>query len=237
MTGTTGTIAILLNDAMPGFSRVEYAVKGDISNKIRQINSAPLPVPFRLFFAAKVGNLKLAKRNFLYLFADHRDGDDAAFFTANPDELRVAIEMAAIETIELTDEQQGITKVARAKMNQLKARHDEVYFKSQLPQPGTSMCFSKDRSITCQSLGNGMVHYEGAKLTPGAAAAQALQKLGFDWTNSHGAGYWVPHIATADATSKNPAEPAFSGEDTMPEIPVVLDDADDSPIMLIRNSK
>ena len=192
MSGQAGTVFILSNDAMPGFTRVECVGKGDVADKIKQINSAPLPVPFRLYFAAKVTDWKLVQRNLHYLFAEHRDGSDASFYTVNPDELRAAVEMAAIEVLEFSDEELGITRSQRAKMDQLRSRHEDFYFKAQLPKPGTILCFSKEPSISCQALGDGMVLFDDVTVTPGVAAARALKKLGFDWEFANGAGYWVP---------------------------------------------
>lgn len=237
MSANAGTVFILSNDAMPGFTRIEYESKGDIAHRIKQINSAPLPVPFRLLFAAKVANMKLVKRNLEYLFAEYQDGSGEAFYTVNPDELRAAIEMAASERVELSDEEQGISGAARAKMNQLKARHDDVYSKAQLPRAGALLYFSKCKSITCQSAGNGMVAFDGATLTPGVAAARALKKLGFDWATAHGAGYWIP-LGTASAQASNAATgPASSDEAAIPDMPFVVEDADASPVMFIRNKK
>lgn len=237
MSANAGTVFILSNDAMPGYARIEYEAKDDIANRIKQFNSAPLPVPFRLFFAAKVTNMKLVKRNLEYLFAEHQDCSDAAFYTANPDELRAAIEMAAIETVELSDEEQGISGSARAKMNQLRARHEDVYSKAQLPPAGALLYFSKSRSITCQSVGNGMVSFDGATVTPGVAAARALKKLGFNWASAHGAGYWIPLGTRSGQASNAATDPASSDDAVMPDMPFVMEDADASPVMFIRNKK
>lgn len=237
MSARDGTVFLLCNDAMPGFTRVEYLAKGDIASKISQINSAPLPVPFRLLFAAKVNDWKLVKRNIQFLFAEHQDGNDPSFYTVNPDELRVAIEMAMIEPIELSDEDQAISGNARAKMNQLRARHEDFFFKAQLPSAGTILRFSKEPSITCQSMGNGKVNFEGKVMSPGMAALRALEKIGFHWEFAHGAGYWHAISAASGTAGDQASEFTGAEKDAMPEKPLVMEDANDSPVMFIRNKK
>lgn len=236
MSGQEGTAFILTNDAMPGFVRFEHTGKDDVAAKIRKINNGDLPIPFRLYFAAKVGDCNLLDRNLHYLFADHCDDRDSRFFRINPDALRVAIELAATAIVELGDEELGLTPDMRARMEQIKSAHDAARFGAYSAKPDTILHFSKDPTITCTALDNGMVEYDGDAVTPAEATLRALRKIGFDWDEVSATDYWVrQEVHPASATKSAPNASIVDGD--FQQLTVARNDADDSPVMFIRNKK
>lgn len=236
MSGQEGTAFILTNDAMPGFVRFEYTVKDDLANKIRKINDKDLPIPFRLYYAAKVPDCESLDRNLHYLFSDHCDARDSRFFRMNPDMLRAAIELAATTTVNLSDEELGISPQVRARMEQIKASHDASRFGAFSAKPDTTLYFSKDTSITCTALDNGMVQYEGETVTPQEATLRALHRIGFDWSEVSATDYWVRHEFQPSNAAQAKASSSFVFDETQ-HVPVARNDADESPVMFIRNRK
>lgn len=236
MSGQEGTAFILTNDAMPGFARVEFTTKDDVANKIRKINGSDLPIPFRLYFAAKVNDCGLLDRNLHYLFADHCDTRTSSFFRINPDLLRAAIELAATAVVKFTDEELGIAPEMRARMEQIRATHDASRFGAFSAQADSVLHFSKDTTITCTVLGNGLVQYDGDAITPAEATLRALQQIGFDWAEVSATDYWVQQeVHPSDASGIAGTAPTFG--DGMGNLKIARNDADDSPVMFIRNKK
>lgn len=236
MSGQEGTAFILTNDAMPGFARVEFTSKDDLANKIKKINKSDLPIPFRLYFAAKVNDCDLVDRNLHYLFSDHCDTRDARFFRINPDRLRVAIELAATAAIEVNDEDIGISPDMRARMDQIRASHDASRFGAFSAAPGTVLYFAKDTTITCTALGNGMVEFEGRPTTPGEATRNALKAIGFNWDEVFATDYWLTQSLGPAGNGGSAANPQVS-ELAPDEFAVLATESDDSPVMFIRNRK
>ncbi|QIG53205.1 GIY-YIG nuclease family protein [Altererythrobacter sp. BO-6] len=236
MSGQEGTAFILTNDAMPGFARVEFTTKDDLANKIKKINRSDLPIPFRLYFAAKVNDCDLVDRNLHYLFSDHCDTRDARFFRINPDRLRVAIELAATAPIAIDDDDIGISPEMRARMDQIKASHDASRFGAFSAAPGTVLYFTKDTTITCTALGNGMVEFEGKATTPAEATRDALKAIGFDWDEAFATDYWLTQ-SVGPAGHGRSAESSQAAAHVAEEFAVLATEPDDSPVMFIRNRK
>lgn len=236
MSAKEGTVFILTNDAMPGFARLDFTTKDDLATRIRKINRSELPVPFRLYFAAQVANCELAERNMRYLFADYAEARDATYFKVNPDMLRAAIELAATAIVELPDEEIGISPQEREQMDKMRAYHDALRFEALNAEPGATLCFSRDRSVTCTAIGNGMVEFDGTAATPADASAKAMESLGFDWGEVAATDYWIPHAGPFAATPRTSAE-APGMDSVLTRMPNGHEEASSSPVMFIRNNK
>lgn len=236
MSNLSGTVFILVNDAMPRFVRLEFTSGDDAAAKIAKTNKSALPVPFRLYFAAEVADWKALERSLRFLFSKHYDPDDQAFLTINPDLLRAAIEPSVINAIELSDKDLGISPQKRAQMGHLRAANEDLNMQALNAKPGTILYFANEPSISCTALGNGLVQLDGKSLTPVQAAQVAMRKIGFDWDEIAGSDYWIKLSAQAQSSHVSNTS-AVHVETIMPEKPIVPNDADDSPVMVIRNKK
>lgn len=236
MSGQEGTAFILINDAIPGFARFEYTTKGDVAAKVQKLNNGDLPVPFRVYYAATVKDCSLLERNLHYLFADHRDDRSSRFFRINPDLLRAAIELAAQDAVELSDEELGLAPEVRARMDQIRASHDASRFGAFSVRPDTVLHFSRDMSITCTALESGLVKYDDEEVTPAEATLRAMRKIGFDWAEVSATDYWVrQELRPADGSRAN--VPSALVEGGFQKVPEARNDAGESPVMFIRNRK
>lgn len=234
MSAKEGTVFVLTNDAMPGFVRFDYTTRDDLAAKIERINRAELPVPFRLNFAAVVPDCALVNRNIRFLFAEYCEEPGSNFFKMGPDPFRAAIELAATAIVELSDEEQGIAPRERAKMDQIKAYHDAVWFEALNAEAGTTLRFSKNEALKCTAIGNGMVEFDGSVATPAEASVRAMQASGFDWRDVSATEFWVPEPDGFDQPAKEAAASA---------VHTVLraknggaEKGSASPIMFVRNN-
>lgn len=231
-----GIVFILTNDAMPGFTRMDYTKNDDLAQEIRKINNSDIPLPFKLYFAAQVNDCELVDRNIHYIFSNFCETRDSHFFRANPDQLRAALELSATARVELSDEEVGISPELRMHMDQIKASYDALRLGAFSAPPGTVLFFAKDTNITCTALGDGMVEFKGDKLTPGEATLRAIREIGFDWEEVSAADYWLPRVA-GPATNGDAAE-SLGGMSPMHDRGTSLrSEVDNSPVMFIRNSK
>ena len=236
MSGKEGTVFILTNDAMPGFVRLDFTTKDDVTARIRKVNRSELPVPYRVEYAARVPDCEALERSLRFVFSDFCEERGSNFFKINPDLLRAAIEPAAIATVELDDEELGIEPDMRTKMDQLSAYHDALRFEALKLEPGTALNFVKDPSLTCTVIGNGMVEFEGNAATPAEASVKAMQKLGFEWDRVSATDYWVPetpHFPKGQSSKAN--KPGM--DSVLTRMPEPADDVGNSPVMFIRNNK
>ncbi len=236
MSSKEGYVFVLINDAMPGFVRVDFSAKDNVAERIARVNQDAPPVPFRVYLAARVSDWKLVSRNLRFLFNDYCDPENPDFYTVNPELIRAAIELSVIEELELSAKDVGISARKKAQMDLLRASHQALKFLALKAEPGTCLYFARDASITCTVAEGGLVEFGDKEVTPAIAAERALSKLGFGWRDIAGTDYWTP-VAPIDPSEVVSAETSTRFEAEMPEGLVVPHDTENSPIMFIRNSK
>lgn len=236
MSRKEGYVFVLINDAMPGFVRVDFSGKDDVAEKVARVNESAPPVPFRVYLAAKVGDWKLLKRNLRFLFDKYCDAANPEFYTVNPEMIRAAVELAAIEQVELADTAIGISSGKRAQMDLLRASHGALKFLALKAEPGSQLFFARHPSITCTVAEGGLVEYGGKEMTPALAAERALAELGFAWTDLAGTDYWTT-VCPVDASEKASSLASDRMAVETPEALIVPNDAENSPVMFIRNTK
>lgn len=235
MSAQEGTVFVLTNDAMPGFVRFDYTTNDDLAARIERINRGELPVPFRLNFAAVVPDCALVNRNIRFLFAEYCEEPGSNFFKIAPDMFRAVIELAANSTVELSDKELGIAPSKRAKMDQIKAYHDAIWFEALNTQAGTKLRFSKNAALKCTAIGNGMVEFDGTVATPAEASIKAMQASGFDWREVSATEYWVPEPDGLDQAGSEPE--GASVKTVLKAAKATVESGPASPIMFVRNNK
>lgn len=236
MSAKACTAFILVNDAIPDFSRLETTTKDDLVARIGRLNRTELPVPFRLFYAASVGDGELLVRNIRFLFADRWEGGESGFFKVAPELLRAVIEPAATAVLEYSDEDLGVSPAQRAQMTSIRDYHDTLRFRALNVEPGTILQFALDPSVTCTVIGNGLVEFEEVIATPAEASLKAMHKLGFDWNEVSAIDYWT--AASSDRLSADHFQAGVSIMDSALAAKKAAEEAADaSPIMFVRNNK
>lgn len=233
-----GTAYVLVNDAMPGFTKFEVTAKNDVAQKVSKANAGELPVPFRVFFAAKVPDIAVLERNVSFLFSEERHGSNSPFYKTSADRLRAVIEPAAIEILNPEDDDLGITAETRRQMDSMKGYHEALQFQGLGIEPGTTLCLSQDPSIVCTAVGNGLVDLEGNICTPGDAAAIAMKALGHEWEEVSAIEYWQPQSIHFPGKRRGQNVKGDAGKDTnLSRVEEPADKTDSSPVMFIANSK
>lgn len=236
MSGKMSTAFILVNDAMPGFARFETSTKDDIASRLKSINRTELPIPFRIFFAAQVIDCDLLARSMRFLFAEYCVGGDSKFYKIAPEVLRAAVEPSAIAILDYGDGELGISPAMRAQMEHMRAHHDTLQFRALDFEAGQVLRFTRESSLTCTALANGMVEFEGAVVSPGEATVIALRKLGFDWSEATVTDYWRPCPGKPGAVDHIVPSPS-NVDPTITAKEMVRETAESSPILFVRNHK
>ncbi len=181
-------VYILTNPAMPGLLKIGKT--GDLTQRLKQLYSPGVPLPFKCFYAARVGDADLVEKNLHIAFSPHRINENREFFRLDPNYAAAALELAELEDVTpgtvTTETQQDV--VALEKETQRAARFNFEMVK--IP-PGSILTFVQDNSITCQVAGKSKVIFEGDELSLSLAAIKALSKIGKNWKSVQGASYWA----------------------------------------------
>jgi hypothetical protein len=91
-------IYILTNDAMPGFIKIGKTSVG-IEQRIKDLDNTSTPLPFQCFYAAKVNKADFIERQIHYIFGEQRVRNNREFFQVDPNRVKAAIELVALEEI------------------------------------------------------------------------------------------------------------------------------------------
>jgi hypothetical protein len=91
-----GVVYILTNPAMPGFvkiGRTQY----DVTQRMTDLDNTSVPVPFVCFYAARVDNAKAVEAALHVAFECTRIRNTREFFYIKPEQVKAALELAALE--------------------------------------------------------------------------------------------------------------------------------------------
>jgi len=125
MAGKEGIAYILTNESMPGFVKIDFTETEDIARRICELNKTSNPLPFEIYFAARVPDVKRLEQTLPFVFSESRIGRNGDFFKIDPKLPKSIIELVAHTLIELTDEEQGIEENERQEINRLRLNRNE----------------------------------------------------------------------------------------------------------------
>jgi len=185
-----GFVYILSNAAMPGYVIIGLTRQNDVADRIRQLDNTSIPVPFELYFAARVPDCKKLERTLHFVFGEKRARRSREFFTVNPDLAKAIIELVSLDEIQLSDDQQSIQTAERIEIEELRQRREVRTFTSMNVPIGSMLTFLKDETITCEVAEPRRVLFRGELMSPSASALKIVQEMGYNWKAVSGMDYW-----------------------------------------------
>jgi T5orf172 domain len=187
-----GYVYVLTNAAMPGYVKIGLTQQDDVADRVRQLDNTSTPLPFEVYYAAKVPDCRKLERTLHFVFGEKRARLNREFFTADPDLAKAVIELVAIKEEALSDAEQAISPEQRTEIDQTKRDRAERITLGRLGlSPGTILTFSKDPQITCEVAGPKTVHFRGTEQSLSQAALTVIREMGYNWPSARGAEYWT----------------------------------------------
>ena len=184
-----GIIYILVNEAMPNFVKIGKTTTS-VAQRMRELDTTGLPLPFECYYAARVSNMDFVERNLHDAFDDKRVRKRREFFEIDPARIRSALLLVALEevtprndVVEDTDDQVALNKA--------RTKRSIVNFKMVELPVGSILTFSKNEKITCTVIDHKYVDFEGEKTSLTAAALTTINRLGYTWSKIAGPSYWI----------------------------------------------
>lgn len=185
-------IYILINEAMPGYVKIGKTT--DLEQRVRDLSRASgVPLPFEVFYAAKVRDMHAAEKLIHEAFGDNRVAPNREFFKIAPERVVAALKLAEVENItphqdfvDSPEEQRALDKARkmRAKFN----------FEMVKIPVGSILTFTRNPEVTCKVINDTQIEYAGEIRSLSEAAKLAL---GIDY-NVAGTLYWEYEDETLD---------------------------------------
>lgn len=184
-----GIIYVLTNEAMPGYVKVGKTASS-VTERIRGLDGTSLPYPFECYYAARVDDMDMAESLIHDAFADSRVTRRREFFTIEPERVRSALRLAALEDVTPREDDVVEAVEDRAAIDRARKRRQSASFPMLGIEPGTVLSFSKAPEITCVVVDDKRVEFEGEVLSVSGSAHEIMRRLGYDWTTINGWSYW-----------------------------------------------
>lgn len=193
---TTGIVYILINEAMPGLTKIGKTVTS-IEQRMRELDSTGVPLPFECFHASQVNDMNFVERQLHDAFDDTRVRQRREFFKISPERVRSALVLAQIEDV---TPREDVVEDADDQAALDHAREWRAPFSFNMVDipAGAVLTFSKDPDVTCVVRGNKKIEFDGEITSVSAAASKALARLGMSWKSVQGPIYWLYEGETLD---------------------------------------
>lgn len=187
-----GFVYVLTNAAMPDYVKIGLSARADVADRVRQLDNTSTPLPFEVYYAARVPDCRRVEQTLHFVFGERRVRSNREFFRIEPDLAKAIIELVAIQQEAPSDAEQGIAPEQRDEIEaEERSRTQRLDFGRLRLPPGTLLTFSKDPSVTCTVAGPKTVLFQGEEQSPSAAAIKVIHSLGYSWARVNGYEYWT----------------------------------------------
>lgn len=187
--GNQGIVYILSNEAMPGYVKIGRT-DGDLTIRVRQLDSTGVPLPFEVFYAARVSDSVFVERQLHSAFGDRRVRANREFFTVEPSRVRAALELASLgevttgsEVVETADDRRAL-EVA-------KQRRSNFRFSMIGVSAGAELGSTFDPLISCEVVDDRTVRFREQLTSLSDAARQISVDKGKGDQARQGPLYWT----------------------------------------------
>jgi hypothetical protein len=184
-------VYVLINESMEGLVKIGRTTTS-VEQRIKELDNTSLPLPFQCFYAGEVANSSVVENKLHKIFADKRIRNNREFFRVDANQVREAIQLAEIKEVtpkvDVVVDAEDVQALKKAVANE--ERRSRLRFTELNIPAGSTLLFTKDKSITCDVVTDGKVNFEGSVMSPSAAALIAVKRLGYDWAAVSGSDYW-----------------------------------------------
>jgi hypothetical protein len=188
-------VYILTNEAMPGIIKIGLT-ENSVSERVLQLDTTSVPVPFQCYYAARVDDHKKVERALHTAFGDFRVRPNREFFKMDPFRVKAILEVMALEDVTPKNELVA-TPEDSAALRATGSNSRRFKFSSAGIPLGATLNFVKDSNLTAVITSDTEVTYKGKSFSLTLAALEALKDCGYNWTSVQGPEYWLYNGETA----------------------------------------
>ena len=184
-------VYILTNEAMP--DTIKVGITDNLDRRVRELDNTSTPLPFECYYAVEVENASVIEKKIHEGLDDKRIRQNREFFNATPEQAKAILEIAELmggKNITPTEDVVETAQDKQALDNERKRRGNIDYFGILGIAKGTTLTFSKDKSITCETADDGKVIFRDKETSLSGSALTVTNEMGYDWGRVQGSGYW-----------------------------------------------
>ena len=189
-------VYVLTNESMPGIIKIGMTTT-PIENRMLQLDSTGVPLPFECYYAARVNDQKRVEKALHEAFGDHRVRKSREFFRLDPYKAKVILELVAEE--EVTPKSDVVFDSADEEaLVEARKRRSKFTFSSAKVPVGATLVFSKGEGFTATVLDDSRIDFRGQVTSLSASAQLIMKELGYTWVALQGPAFWLYEGETLD---------------------------------------
>ena len=161
-----------------------------IEQRMKELYTAGVPVPFECFHASLVENAEDVERRIHRAFSKFRVNKNREFFEILPENILEILEMVEIEDVTPKKDFMETDEDKKA-IKKLEKKRERFNFKMVNIPIGAELVFAKNENKKCTVIGNNKVLFNGQKMSLSKSALIVLKELGYNWKGAQGAAHWI----------------------------------------------
>ena len=184
----TKIVYVLSNPAMPGY--IKIGKTDNLKERLRNLDRTSTPLPFQCEYAAEVNDADKVEKILHDIFVDKRVRSNREFFEVDPQQIIRALDLQEHKDVTPKEDifETEEDKKAVIKKNEIRSRFN---FEMVKIKPGTELYFSKDEEIKCIVVDKFQIEFEGTIQSLSQSAMILINRLGYNWKQIQGTGYWM----------------------------------------------
>lgn len=143
-------VYVLKNEAMPGLIKIGITQRNDIRERMNELYSTGVPLPFKCLWAGEVCDCKEIESLIHNAFQDHRINVKREFFTINPDRVIPLLQKLSTKelTLQLDNElNEGVSKEEKDAVVAYQRRRPNLNFEEMGIENNSELTFTKDPEV------------------------------------------------------------------------------------------
>ena len=173
---------------MPGMVKIGMT-DNNLEQRMRELYKTGVPLPFQCFYAVEVDKADFIEKKIHEAFDDVRVNDSREFFEISPEKAKAALQVSMGKDV--TPSQDIIESKSDVAALEKQRNKNRFNFSSIGIDPGTTLEFKKDKTITCEVLDNDQVKFREEATSLSKSALVVIQELGYEWTKIAGPQFWT----------------------------------------------
>ncbi len=184
-----GTIYILTNQAMPGLVKIGQT-QGSVEDRMRQLDTTGIPLPFECFYAVEVPDPAKAERAIHDAFDDHRVRKNREYFRISPDRPKAILQLVQIRNV--TPGHDVVTEPGdQTALDEARKRRSSFEFSMIGLKAGDELNSVFDDSVTAiVAPEKNRVLFRGESMSLTKSALIIAHEKGYGWETIAGPVYW-----------------------------------------------
>ena len=182
-------VYVLTNESMPDLVKIGMTTTS-IEQRIRELDTTSVPLPFQCYYAAEVENAAFVERQIHIGLGDFRIRESREFFKIDPFRVKAIIEIAAKQDVTPTRDVVTENSDLTAVNNTLGQMPSFRFSKYEVPV-GSMLSFARDPNKTARVLDDKYVELDGQTMTLAGSALKILNEMGINWRAVQGSKYWI----------------------------------------------